>query len=138
MWGLLFGAAALAWYFGIPRRFKNALNSSRSAVDFAIIGLAVVGAFCFVRGNWIFAIICGGSALGMLYGRPPTPARRPGASEPEAYAILGLDAAATATDVHAAWRRLIAQVHPDAGGSNDLARRVTAARDLLLARLEPR
>ncbi len=56
----------------------------------------------------------------------------------EARAILGLTSAATAADVQAAWRRLIAQVHPDHGGSAELASRVTAARDLLLARMEPR
>ena len=64
---------------------------------------------------------------------------RPDLRDPsEARAILGLTAAATTADVQAAWRRLIAQVHPDHGGSAELASRVTAARDLLLARMEPR
>ncbi|HEY0327355.1 MAG TPA: molecular chaperone DnaJ, partial [Allosphingosinicella sp.] len=30
-------------------------------------------------------------------------------------------------------RRLIARVHPDAGGSEELARRINAARDALIA-----
>ncbi len=36
--------------------------------------------------------------------------------------------------IRAAHRRLIARVHPDAGGSADLSARVNAARDTLLAR----
>ena len=36
--------------------------------------------------------------------------------------------------IRAAPRRLIAGVHPDRGGSADLARRINAARDLLLGR----
>lgn len=63
--------------------------------------------------------------------------RRPGAYRSieiaEARAILGVDQAADANDIQAAYRRLIAQVHPDKGGSAELARRVNAARDVLLA-----
>lgn len=51
----------------------------------------------------------------------------------EARQVLGLAADADEAAVRAAHRRLIAQVHPDAGGSADLARRVNAARDALLA-----
>ncbi|MFM6831362.1 MAG: molecular chaperone DnaJ, partial [Novosphingobium sp.] len=35
-------------------------------------------------------------------------------------------------------RRLIAQVHPDRGGSNEAVHEANAARDLLLARLSDR
>ncbi len=38
--------------------------------------------------------------------------------------------------VRAAHCRLVASVHPDRGGSAELARRVNAARDLLLGRME--
>jgi preprotein translocase subunit Sec63 len=55
----------------------------------------------------------------------------------EALAILGLGAGASADDIRAAHRRLIAQVHPDAGGSAALATRVNAARDTALAALDP-
>jgi len=48
--------------------------------------------------------------------------------------ILGVAPDADAAAITAAWRRAIAQVHPDHGGTADLARRVTAARDTLLAR----
>jgi DnaJ family protein C protein 19 len=55
--------------------------------------------------------------------------------EAEARAILGLDRGADADAIRTAHRRLVASVHPDRGGSADLARRVNAARDLLLKRL---
>lgn len=56
----------------------------------------------------------------------------------EARAILQLPEQASAADVREAHRRLISKVHPDAGGSADLARRVNAARDTLLEELKRR
>ena len=52
----------------------------------------------------------------------------------EARALLGVSASAGPDAINAAWRAQIARVHPDAGGTAALATRVTAARDLLLAR----
>lgn len=63
--------------------------------------------------------------------------RRVGAvpmDELEARQILGLGLGASEDDIKRAHKRLIAQVHPDKGGTADLARRVNAARDVLLAR----
>lgn len=54
------------------------------------------------------------------------------ADEGEARAILGVDARADEATIRAAHRRLVLSVHPDRGGSAELARRVNAARDLLL------
>ncbi len=61
-------------------------------------------------------------------------AMRPG----EARSILQLTDSASEQDVREAHRRLIAKVHPDAGGSADLARRVNAARDTLLNEMKRR
>jgi DnaJ homolog subfamily C member 19 len=66
--------------------------------------------------------------------RKPMPQRRLVADESEARAILGVDPAATSDEIRAAHRRLVAAVHPDRGGSAELARRINAARDLLLKR----
>ena len=52
----------------------------------------------------------------------------------EARAILGVPPGADAETIRAAHRRLVRGVHPDRGGSAELARRVNAARDLLLRR----
>ena len=51
----------------------------------------------------------------------------------DARRLLGVSEAATLEDIRAAHRRLIARVHPDAGGSAELAERVNVARDTLIA-----
>ena len=50
----------------------------------------------------------------------------------EARATLDLPANADETAIRDAHRRLIAKVHPDAGGNAALAARINAARDVLL------
>jgi DnaJ homolog subfamily C member 19 len=49
--------------------------------------------------------------------------------------LLGVGERATLQEIRDAHRRLIARVHPDAGGSAELAIRVNAARDALIAEL---
>ena len=56
----------------------------------------------------------------------------------EARALLGLGEQAGPQEIRDAHRRLIARVHPDAGGSAELATRVNTARDILLAELNRR
>jgi DnaJ family protein C protein 19 len=50
----------------------------------------------------------------------------------EARKLLGLEPGASLEEIREAHRRLIAKVHPDAGGSAELATRVNAARDALV------
>jgi DnaJ family protein C protein 19 len=59
---------------------------------------------------------------------PPPPDRA------DALDILGLGVGASDADIRAAHRRLLLAVHPDHGGSAELAQRVNAARDTLLKR----
>jgi DnaJ family protein C protein 19 len=56
----------------------------------------------------------------------------------EARALLGVGEGASLDDIRAAHRRIIARVHPDAGGSAGLATRVNAARDALIEELRAR
>lgn len=56
-----------------------------------------------------------------------------GMTLPEARATLDLPAAADEAAIREAHRRLIAKVHPDAGGNAALAKRINVARDVLLA-----
>lgn len=57
-----------------------------------------------------------------------------GRDEAAARAVLGVPAHADADAIRAAHRRLLADAHPDRGGSADEARRINAARDLLVER----
>jgi len=53
-------------------------------------------------------------------------------SPDEALRVLGLADTATPDEIRAAHRRLIQRVHPDVGGSADLAARINRAKDVLL------
>jgi DnaJ family protein C protein 19 len=68
--------------------------------------------------------------------------RRPPGTEPmpleDARLLLGVGENASLAEIRAAHRRLIARVHPDVGGSAELARRVNLARDTLVAELNCR
>jgi hypothetical protein len=64
----------------------------------------------------------------------PPPPRGPHAdmSREEALAVLGLAEGASVDDIRAAHRRLIQRMHPDVGGTADLAARINRAKDVLL------
>ena len=64
----------------------------------------------------------------------PSGKRRMTAAEEQARATLGVGPRANAEAIRAAHHRLLAGVHPDRGGSAELARRVNAARDTLIGR----
>lgn len=57
---------------------------------------------------------------------------RPRLDAREACDVLGVAADADVETIKAAHRRLISAMHPDRGGSPELARRINAARDTLL------
>jgi len=56
--------------------------------------------------------------------------------EAMARSLLGVNREATRAEIVEAHRRRLAQVHPDRGGTNEAVHQATAARDLLLARLD--
>jgi len=64
--------------------------------------------------------------------RTPPSAAGSDMSREEALAVLGLGEGASDDDIKAAHRRLIQRMHPDVGGSADLAARVNRAKDVLL------
>ena len=74
--------------------------------------------------------------LAILYWlfRNSFPAKR-GMPVSEAAKLLGVNSDADAETIIAAHKRLIAKVHPDAGGNAELASRVNLARDTLLKQL---
>jgi hypothetical protein len=70
-------------------------------------------------------------ALGRAPKRRATPAGDP-AEDAAARRLLGVDRAADEPTIRAAHRCLMAEAHPDRGGSPEDARALNAARDLLL------
>lgn len=106
----------------------------------AALVMAVVGGAIAARGR---PFIGGGmAAAGLLWlSRRPVPGKVAAAPPPadpqlrEALDLLGLTPEADRAAVIDAHRRLIARTHPDAGGTEALARNINAARDYLLKRL---
>ena len=78
-----------------------------------------------------FVILAALLALLYYYGRRVFMAQKP-MSVVDAAKLLNVPATASAETIIAAHKRLIAKVHPDAGGSADLAARVNLARDTML------
>jgi curved DNA-binding protein CbpA len=56
----------------------------------------------------------------------------------DARRLLGVGPEASLAEIRDAHRRLIARVHPDSGGSAELANRVNVARDTLVAEMNRR
>ena len=55
-------------------------------------------------------------------------------TEDEAYQVLGLAKGATREDISSAHRSLMKKLHPDHGGTSNLAARVNEAREVLMRR----
>lgn len=137
IWLLLLGGAAVAWAWKTGR-----LRHLRFG-DVAAIAAALAALRMFGRGNSIPALLALAGAAWWLWFRGRD--RRADAIDvpearnvAEARALLELPPDADAHAIESAHRRLIARVHPDAGGSAELARRVNAARDTLLSELRHR
>jgi hypothetical protein len=86
------------------------------------------------------------AALGVLAWRlitnrwPWEPRRIPTRSVAEIHArtLLGVSPTASREEIIDAHRRLVTQVHPDKGGTNELVHEANSARDLLLDQLQIR
>ncbi|MCU6455227.1 J domain-containing protein [Sphingomonas sp. A2-49] len=65
----------------------------------------------------------------------PAPKRPPLSDTQRARRVLGVAAGADEGEIRSAHRRLLADVHPDRGGSAERSTEINAARDLLLATL---
>ncbi len=66
----------------------------------------------------------------------PAPRSATRMSRDEALSVLGLSAEAGAEEIRAAHRKLIAQLHPDRGGTDYLAAKINEARDILMRGLD--
>jgi hypothetical protein len=80
-------------------------------------------------------LITGAALWGIYRTRRARAAKMP---VEDARRLLGVDENASLADIRAAHKRLIQKVHPDSGGSAELANRVNVARDTLVAEMNRR
>ena len=128
---LVFVAAGLgwAWYTGRLRRFTY---EDGVALALFLLGLRLMTTGKVLPG----AVLMAGSILWAAHRRrkisttamPIEDARK----------LLGVGQEASLSEIRDAHRRLISRVHPDAGGSEELANRVNVARDILVAEMNRR
>lgn len=121
-------SAALAWW--LHRRGELVPNLARLGGS-AVLGLLALR--MLETGKPLIAAgLAAGAAVWWWRGGAKSLEARDTA---DARALLGVAKDADAAVIQAAWRRKIAAAHPDRGGTTDKVAAVTAARDLLLARI---
>ncbi len=123
----LIAVLALAWWMHTRGELLPALRRWG-----AVAALALLAVRMLETGKPLVAALVAAAALFWWYAAKGRAVEA--TTERDARALLGVAADADAGAVHAAWRRALAQAHPDAGGSTQAVQRLTAARDLLLAR----
>ena len=120
-------ALGVAIWAVVTGRLQKLGSREVAALVIGGIGLIMLG-----RGKVVASL-----ALVAAGGAPwPWRQRSPGRSTmdiAEARAMLGVAADADEETIRAAYRRLIAQTHPDRGGTEELARQITLARDTALS-----
>ena len=132
--GFLFVAAAggLLWAWATGR-LKHFTYEDGIASLLFLLGLRLLTTGKLLPG----AALMAGALLWAAHRRASFGKPKPMPVE-DARRLLGLDEAASLHDIRAAHRRLIARVHPDIGGSAELAERVNVARDTLVAEMNRR
>lgn len=143
--GLIWLALAALAVWTLVRLGKQGERPGRGEWRIAATVLGAVLLGCAIlagaHGAWLATIGLTGGGLYLIFSsriRAPAAARRrqePEAlTEAEARATLGVGPSADRAEIQAAWKRLMARVHPDQGGAEGLAARLNAARDRLLKR----
>jgi hypothetical protein len=128
---LLFAAAAglgWAWWTG---RLRQATFEDAAAAAAMLVGLRLATTGKPLLGVPLMAGAIAWALYKLRTRKPAAPAMPPD----DARRLLGVARDASLADIRAAHRRLIARVHPDAGGSAELAERVNVARDTLVAEM---
>lgn len=131
---LLIAGAMVVWAWR-----SGELKALRSGDIVAI--LAVLAAVAMLmHGGQALPVIAIAGAGGWYWHRRRSRPMRPKAAMTvdEAQRVLNLSADAGPDQIRAAHRAMVSRVHPDSGGSADLAARVNLARDILIADLQRR
>jgi hypothetical protein len=126
---LLIAAAAVVWWAWKTRDAQAMRFGDVTAVVAALISIRL-----FAKHEMLLGLLAIGGAGWWYWFRRNGGGRSMDMTPEEARRLLDLPRDPTPEMIRAAHRRLIARVHPDAGGSADLSARVNAARDTLLAR----
>jgi hypothetical protein len=130
---VLLAAAGLVWAWWTGR-LKSLTQDDVIAALLFLLGFELL-----MKGNLLAgAALMAASLLWAAWRRKPRAAPTPAMPADEARRLLGVPADASLAEIREAHRRLIARVHPDAGGSAELATRVNAARDALVAEMNRR
>ena len=129
---VILGAAGLLLWAWATGRLKGFTYEDGIAAALFLLGLRLLTTGRMLVG----AVLMAGALFWAAYRRGR--AAPPAMALEEARALLGVGADADLADIRAAHRRLIARVHPDAGGSAELANRINVARDLLVAEMSRR
>ena len=124
---LILAAAGWLWWKG---KLKGITYEDAVAGVLFLLGLRLLTTGKLLVGS---ALMAGAIVWGAHRRRQLS--RAPTMSVAEARSLLGVGEQATLAEIREAHRRLITRVHPDAGGSEELATRVNAARDTLVAEM---
>jgi len=117
------------WWSG---RLKGITYEDAIAAVLFMLGLRLLTTGRMLPGSALMA----GSILWAAYRRRQVASSS--MSVADARALLGVGENASLAEIRDAHRRLIAKVHPDSGGSAELANRVNVARDTLVAEMNRR
>lgn len=126
---LLLAVAGLGWAWWTGR-LRNWTYEDAVAALLFLLGLRLLTTGRLLPGAALMAAAILWAAWRRMKAQPPRMAID------DARRLLGVAPGASVPDIQAAHRRLIARVHPDVGGSAELAHRVNVARDTLLADAE--
>jgi len=122
----LLAAAGLAWWLHREGLLLPNLRRLGVAGGALLLAMRLVA-----TGSVVAGVVVAMTGVAWWRWSAPSKTRRDWAA---ARALLGIEPTADAGAVNAAWRRRMAEVHPDRGGSAEVAAQITAARDLLLQR----
>ncbi len=125
-----------------PRLPVSLIRRSMTTIIWIVIG--TVALFLLLRGLFFPAVIVvvGGIVFLRYMFSPQAGAahdrlqKAGDLSKDEACEILGLGDNPSRAEIEAAYKRLMLKLHPDHGGSDWLAARLTAARDRLLSEIK--
>lgn len=119
-------------------------KTARNALFWAIVVICLaLGGLLLATGKGIIAVVPAGLAAWRMMtdkargrfaggGRSSEGVARTTMTEEEALDVLGLEKGASDSDVNAAYKRLMGQVHPDKGGNDWMASKLNEARQILL------